>query len=99
MKNVLQRLLLISAIALVAIGANAHVITECWVTTTDIPGSASGGEFRFASAKDGKIITIDKANKKIMAIDKKILSITKQITRLRKIRFFCCFIDLLLLPF
>ena len=44
MKNVLQRLLLISAIALVAIGANAHVITECWVTTTDIPGSASGGE-------------------------------------------------------
>ena len=69
MKNVLQRLLLISAIALVAIGANAHVITECWVTTTDIPGSASGGEFRFASAKDGKIITIDKANKKIMAID------------------------------
>ena len=34
---------------------------------------------------------------KIMAIDKKILSITKQITRLRKIRFFCCFIDLLLL--
>lgn len=32
-----------------------------------------------------------------MAIDKKILSITKQITRLRKIRFFCCFIDLLFL--
>lgn len=32
-----------------------------------------------------------------MAIEKKILSITKQITRLRKIRFFSCFIDSLLL--
>ena len=40
-----------------------------WEVTTGIPGSASGGEFRFAAARDGKILVTDKANKKIMAID------------------------------
>ena len=40
-----------------------------WEVTTGVPGSASGGEFRFATARDGKILVTDKANKKIMAID------------------------------
>ena len=42
---------------------------KAWEVTTGIPGSASGGEFRFATARDGKILVTDKANKKIMAID------------------------------
>ena len=42
---------------------------KVWEVTTGIPGSASGGEFRFATARDGKILVTDKANKKIMAID------------------------------
>ena len=44
-------------------------LNKVWEVTTGVPGSASGGEFRFASAKDGKIIVTDKANKKIMTID------------------------------
>ena len=42
---------------------------KVWEVTTGVPGSASGGEFRFATARDGKILVTDKANKKIMAID------------------------------
>ena len=42
---------------------------KAWEVTTGVPGSASGGEFRFATARDGKILVTDKANKKIMAID------------------------------
>ena len=44
-------------------------LNKVWEATTGIPGSASGGEFRFATARDGKILVTDKANKKIMAID------------------------------
>ena len=44
-------------------------LNKVWEVTSGVPGSASGGEFRFASAKDGKILVTDKANKKIMAID------------------------------
>ena len=44
-------------------------LNKAWEVTTDVPGSASGGEFRFATARDGKILVTDKANKKIMAID------------------------------
>lgn len=44
-------------------------LNKVWEVTTGVPGSAAGGEFRFASVKDGKIIVTDKANKKIMAID------------------------------
>ena len=42
---------------------------KAWEVTTGVPGSASGGEFRFATARDGKILVTDKANKKIMAND------------------------------
>ena len=44
-------------------------LNKAWEVTTGVPGSASGGEFRFATARDGKILVTDKANKKIMAID------------------------------
>ncbi|MBQ7854772.1 MAG: SusF/SusE family outer membrane protein [Muribaculaceae bacterium] len=44
-------------------------LNKVWEVTTGVPGSASGGEFRFATARDGKILVTDKANKKIMAID------------------------------
>ncbi|MBR5551110.1 MAG: hypothetical protein IKV83_04245 [Muribaculaceae bacterium] len=47
---------------------------KVWEATTGIPGSASGGEFRFATARDGKILVTDKANKKIMAIDEEGMS-------------------------
>ncbi|MBE6319114.1 MAG: hypothetical protein E7081_09115 [Bacteroidales bacterium] len=69
MKKTLRNLMLAGAAALLATGANAQTLTEVWKLTTGVPGLASGGEFRFASAKDGKIIVTDKANKKIMAID------------------------------
>ena len=44
-------------------------LNKVWEVTTGVPGVASGGEFRFATARDGKILVTDKANKKIMAID------------------------------
>ncbi len=44
-------------------------LNKVWEVTTGVPGSASGGEFRFATARDGKILVTDKANKKIMTID------------------------------
>lgn len=69
MRKVLQKLLLVGAVALIAFGANAYVVTKCWENTTNIPGVSHGGDFRFASVKDGKIIVTDQANKKIMAID------------------------------
>lgn len=69
MRKLLQKLLLVGAVALIAFGANAHIVTKCWENTTNIPGVSNGGDFRFASVKDGKIIVTDYANKKIMAID------------------------------
>ena len=42
-------------------------LNKVWEVTTDVP--YAGGEFRFATARDGKILVTDKANKKIMAID------------------------------
>ena len=56
MRKVLQKLLLVGAVALIAFGANAHIVTKCWENTTNIPGVSNGGDFRFASVKDGKII-------------------------------------------
>ena len=44
-------------------------LNKAWEVATGVPGVAGGGEFRFMSVKDGKIIVTDKANKKIMAID------------------------------
>ena len=44
-------------------------LNKVWEVTTGVPGTAGGGEFRFATARDGKILVTDKANKKIMAID------------------------------
>ena len=71
MKKTLRNLMLAGTVVLLSYSTNAQslVLTEIWKNTTNIPGEASGGEFRFASAKEGKIIVTDKANKKIMTID------------------------------
>ena len=69
MKKTLRNLMLAGAAALLATGASAQTLEKVWEVTTGVPGSASGGEFRFATARDGKILVTDKANKKIMAID------------------------------
>ena len=71
MKKTLRNLMLAGTVVLLSYSTNAQslVLTESWKNTTNIPGEASGGEFRFASAKEGKIIVTDKANKKIMTID------------------------------
>ena len=69
MKKTLRNLMLAGAAALLATGASAQTLEKVWEATTGVPGSASGGEFRFATARDGKILVTDKANKKIMAID------------------------------
>lgn len=68
MKKVLRNLALATAV-LVAGSASAQTLTKVWELTAGVPGSASGGEFRFASVKDGKIIVTDKANKKIVTLD------------------------------
>lgn len=64
MKKALRVLMLIGAFAFYAAGASAQILTECWKNSTEIPGDDSGGDIRFASAKDGKIIAIDYVAKK-----------------------------------
>ena len=64
MKKALRILMLIGVVAISATGANAQILTECWKNSTEIPGVSSGGDIRFASAKDGKIIAIDYVAKK-----------------------------------
>lgn len=71
MKKALRVLMLIGAFAFYAAGASAQILTECWKNSTEIPGVSSGGDIRFASAKDGKIIAIDCVAKKIISIDDK----------------------------
>lgn len=71
MKKALRVLMLIGAFAFYAAGASAQILTECWKNSTEIPGVSSGGDIRFASAKDGKIIAIDYVAKKIISIDDK----------------------------
>ena len=71
MKKALRVLMLIGAFAFYAAGASAQILKECWKNSTEIPGVSSGGDIRFASAKDGKIIAIDYVAKKIISIDDK----------------------------
>lgn len=68
MKKVLRNLALATAV-LVAGSASAQTLTKVWELTAGVPGSSSGGEFRFASVKDGQFIVTDKANKKIVTLD------------------------------
>ena len=69
MNKLLRNLMLAGAAALLATGASAQTLTKVWETNTGVPGSAAGGDLRFMSAKGGKVLVTDKANKKIMAFD------------------------------
>ena len=69
MKKTLRNLMLAGAAALLATGASAQTLTKVWETNTGVPGAAGSGEFRFMTAKDGKVLVTDKANKKIVAFD------------------------------
>ena len=51
--------------------ANAAValgLTKVWQNTTKVPGSAAGGDMRFAAVSNGKLITVDKVNNKLIEI-------------------------------
>ena len=69
MKKFLRNLMLAGAAALLATGASAQTLTKVWETNSGVPGAAGGGEFRFMTAKGGKVLVTDKANKKIVAFD------------------------------
>ena len=51
--------------------ANAAIalgLTKVWQNTTNVPGTAAGGDMRFAAVSNGKLITVDKANNKLIEI-------------------------------
>ena len=48
--------------------AIAQGLTKVWQNTTNVPGSAAGGDVRFAGVSNGKLIANDKANNKIIEI-------------------------------
>ena len=65
-----KTLLSIFALALAAAGAMAQPsLTKNWEINSGVPGVAGGGDFRFMTAKDGKVLVTDKASKKIVAFD------------------------------
>lgn len=68
MKKVLRNLALATAV-LVAGSASAQTLTKVWEQTSEIPGSTWGGELRFNSGVDGKLIANDKANYKVVYWD------------------------------
>ncbi len=43
-------------------------LTQIWKNTSSIPGSAAGGDVRFAAVSNGKLLAIDKANLKIIEL-------------------------------
>ena len=43
-------------------------LTKVWQNTSKVPGTAAGGDIRFAAVSNGKLIANDKANKKIIEI-------------------------------
>ena len=43
-------------------------LTKVWQNTSSVPGSAAGGDVRFAAVSNGKIIANDKANNKIIQV-------------------------------
>ncbi len=51
--------------------ANAAIalgLTKVWQNTTKVPGTAAGGDMRFAAVSNGKLITVDKVNNKLIEI-------------------------------
>ena len=43
-------------------------LTRIWQNSSNIPGSSTGGDFRFAAVSNGHLLTIDKANSKIIKL-------------------------------
>ena len=43
-------------------------LTKVWQNTSSVPGTAAGGDVRFAAVSKGKLIATDKANNKIIEI-------------------------------
>ena len=43
-------------------------LTKVWQNTSKVPGTAAGGDVRFAAVSNGKLIATDKANNKIIEI-------------------------------
>ena len=43
-------------------------LTLVWKNTTNVPGSATGGDYRFAAVSDGHLLVNDKANSKIVEL-------------------------------
>ena len=43
-------------------------LTKVWQNTSSVPGSAAGGDVRFAAVSNGKLVAADKANNKIIEI-------------------------------
>ena len=43
-------------------------LTRIWQNTTNVPGSAAGGDVRFAAVSNGKLIAADKANLKLIEL-------------------------------
>ncbi|MBQ3606291.1 MAG: N-acetylmuramoyl-L-alanine amidase [Muribaculaceae bacterium] len=43
-------------------------LTKVWQNTSSVPGSAAGGDVRFAAVSNGKLLVNDKANNKILEV-------------------------------
>ena len=43
-------------------------LTRIWQNTTNVPGTAGGGDIRFAAVSNGKLIVADKANAKLLEL-------------------------------
>ena len=52
-----------TATAKVALG-----LTKVWQNTSSVPGTAAGGDIRFAAVSNGKLLVNDKANNKILEV-------------------------------
>ena len=48
--------------------AIAKGLTKVWQNTSSVPGSAAGGDVRFAAVSNGKLLVNDKANNKILEV-------------------------------
>ena len=51
--------------------ANAAIalgLTKVWQNTTKVPGTAASGDIRFAAVSNGKLITLDKVNNKLIEV-------------------------------
>ena len=43
-------------------------LTKVWQNTSSVPGAAAGGDLRFAAVSNGKLITVDQVNNKLVQV-------------------------------